>query len=237
LAIYAGFSALGLCAVSGTVPTGKAEATAMAAAKGIVRCAWSEGVDPAYERYHDEEWGVPVHDDVVHFEFLLLEGAQAGLSWWTILRKREAYRRAFSGFDAAKVARFTPRTVEKLLADPGIVRNRQKIEAAVVNARAFLAIQGEFGSFDRYVWEFVGGEPIVNRWRDQADVPATSKESDALSKDLKHRGFKFVGSTIVYAHMQATGLVNDHLVGCFRHRECSSRSLAGPRTRAARRLE
>jgi len=196
----------------------------MAAAKSIVRCAWSEGIDPAYQRYHDEEWGVPVRDDAVHFEFLVLEAAQAGLSWWTILRKREGYKRAFAGFDAAKVARFTPRTVERLMQDPSIVRNRQKIEAAVVNARGFLKIQREFGSFDAYVWEFVGGKPIVNRWRKQSDVPPTSKESDALSKDLKGRGFKFVGSTIVYAHMQATGLVNDHLVTCFRYRTCSSQT-------------
>jgi DNA-3-methyladenine glycosylase I len=189
----------------------------------LVRCPWSEGVDPAYVRYHDDEWGVPVRDDRVHFEFLVLESAQAGLSWWTILRKRGGYRRAFADFDAAKVARFTPRTVDKLLADPGIVRNRQKIEAAIANARGFLAIQREFGSFDQYVWQFVGGKPLVNRWRKQSEVPPTSKESDALSKDLKGRGFKFVGSTIVYAHMQATGLVNDHLVGCFRYAE-SSRS-------------
>ena len=196
----------------------------MAANKRIVRCAWSEGIDPAYQRYHDEEWGVPVRDDAVHFEFLVLEAAQAGLSWWTILRKREGYKRAFAGFDAAKVARFTPRTVEKLMQDASIVRNRQKIEAAVVNARGFLEIQKELGSFDRYVWEFVGGKPIVNGWRKQSDVPPTSKESDALSKDLKRRGFKFVGSTIIYAHMQATGLVNDHLVTCFRYRDCSSRT-------------
>ena len=196
----------------------------MAARKSIVRCAWSEGIDPAYQRYHDEEWGVPVRDDAVHFEFLVLEAAQAGLSWWTILRKREGYKRAFAGFDAAKVARFTPRTVERLMQDASIVRNRQKIEAAVANARGFLEIQKEFGSFDRYVWEFVGGEPIVNRWRKQSDVPPTSKESDALSKDLKNRGFKFVGSTIIYAHMQATGLINDHLVTCFRYRACSSRT-------------
>jgi DNA-3-methyladenine glycosylase I len=195
----------------------------MAASKSsIVRCGWSEGVDPAYLRYHDEEWGVPVRDDGVHFEFLVLEAAQAGLSWWTILRKREGYRRAFANFDATKVARFTPRTVEKLMQDASIVRNRQKIEAAIVNARGFLAIQKAFGSFDRYVWDFVGGRPIVNRWKKKGDVPATSPESDALSKDLKSRGFKFVGSTIVYAHMQATGLVNDHLVGCFRYRECMS---------------
>jgi DNA-3-methyladenine glycosylase I len=188
-----------------------------AAARTIERCPWSQGIDPAYERYHDEEWGVPVHDDRVHFEFLVLESAQAGLSWWTILRKREGYRRAFADFDAAKVARFTPARVEKLLANPGIVRNRQKVEAAVGNARRFLDVQKEFGSFDRYVWEFVGGRPIVNRWRTMREVPPTSAESDALSKDLKKRGFKFVGSTIVYAHMQATGLVNDHLVRCFRY--------------------
>ena len=191
----------------------------MAAKNSIVRCAWSEGVDPAYTRYHDEEWGVPVRDDLVHFEFLVLEAAQAGLSWWTILRKREGYRRAFASFDPVKVARFKERTVEKLMQDASIVRNRQKIEAAIANARGFLAIQKEFGTFDRYVWGFVGGKPIVNRWRKQGDVPPTSKESDALSKDLKARGFKFVGSTIIYAHMQATGLVNDHLVGCFRFNE------------------
>ncbi len=187
----------------------------------VSRCTWSEGVDPAYELYHDTEWGVPVRDDRTHFEFLVLESAQAGLSWWTILRKRDGYRRAFAEFDPAKVARFTSRTIEKLVGDASIVRNRQKIEAAVGNARAFLKIQEEFGSFDTYVWPFVGGAPIVNRWRKHGDVPPTSKESDALSKDLKARGLKFVGSTIVYAHMQATGLVNDHLVGCFRYRESS----------------
>ena len=196
----------------------------MAVKKSIVRCAWSEGIDPEYMRYHDEEWGVPVRDDRVHFEFLVLEAAQAGLSWWTILRKREGYRRAFAGFDATKVARFTPRAVEKLMLDASIVRNRQKIEAAVANARGFLEIQKEFGTFDRYVWSFVGDKPIVNRWRKQSDVPPTSKESDALSKDLKSRGFKFVGSTIIYAHMQATGLVNDHLVSCFRYAQSSANS-------------
>jgi len=189
----------------------------------LVRCSWSEGVDPIYERYHDTEWGVPVRDDRTHFEFLVLEGAQAGLSWWTILRKRDGYRRAFADFDAPKVARFTSRTIEKLMNDPAIVRNQQKIEATVGNARAFLKVQREFGTFDKYVWEFVGGSPIVNRWRKREDVPPTSKESDALSADLKARGFKFVGSTIVYAHMQATGLVNDHLVSCFRYRESSKR--------------
>jgi DNA-3-methyladenine glycosylase I len=202
----------------------------MAAKKSIVRCAWSEGVDPQYTRYHDEEWGVPVRDDRVHFEFLVLEAAQAGLSWWTILRKREGYRRAFADFDAGKVARFTPRTVEKLMQDASIVRNRQKIEAAIANARGFLAIQEEFGTFDGYVWRFVGDKPIVNRWRKQSDVPPTSKESDALSLDLKSRGFKFVGSTIVYAHMQATGLVNDHLMACFRYGESG-----GGRAGASRR--
>ncbi len=189
-------------------------------AKPRTRCPWSEGIDPAMERYHDVEWGVPVRDDRRHFEFLLLESAQAGLSWWTILRKREGYRRAFADFDPERVARFNARSVERLMGDAGIVRNRQKIEATIANARGFLALQEEFGSFDAYVWRFVGGRPIVNRWREQRQVPATSPESDALSKDLKQRGFKFVGSTIVYAHMQATGLVNDHLVGCFRHAEC-----------------
>jgi DNA-3-methyladenine glycosylase I len=193
-----------------------------AAKKSEVRCPWSEGIDPSYQRYHDEEWGVPVRDDKVHFEFLVLESAQAGLSWWTILRKREGYRRAFADFDATKVARFTSRTVEKLMQDPSIVRNRQKIEAAIANARGFLKVQDEFGSFDRYVWQFVGGQPIVNRWRKPSDVPPTTKESDALSKDLKGRGFKFVGPTIVYAHMQATGLVNDHLVDCFRYKTCGA---------------
>jgi DNA-3-methyladenine glycosylase I len=192
-------------------------------AKEIQRCAWSEGVDPAYTLYHDTEWGVPVRDDRVHFEFLVLESAQAGLSWWTILRKRDGYRRAFADFDAAKVARFTSRTVERLMLDASIVRNRQKIEAAIGNARSFLELQAEFGSFDTYVWRFVGGKPRVNRWKKQGDVPATTPESDALSKDLKARGFKFVGSTVVYAHMQATGLVNDHLVGCFRYRDSGRR--------------
>jgi DNA-3-methyladenine glycosylase I len=185
-----------------------------------VRCPWSESVDDRYWRYHDDEWGVPVHNDAIHFEFLILEGAQAGLSWWTILRKRDGYRRAFADFSAAAVARFNRRSVARLLADPGIVRNRLKVEAAIVNARGFLAIQEAFGSFDAYVWRFVDGRPIVNRWTKQKDVPATSAASDALSKDLKARGFKFVGSTIIYAHMQATGLVNDHLISCFRYDQC-----------------
>jgi DNA-3-methyladenine glycosylase I len=182
------------------------------------RCEWA-GTDPAMIQYHDTEWGVPTHDDVTHFEFLVLEGAQAGLSWSTILRRRAGYRKAFAGFDPAKVARFTPARVEKLLLDPGIIRNRAKVEATIRNARAFLAAQEEFGSFDAYVWDFVGGAPKVNRWRRIGQVPATSAESEALSKDLRRRGFGFVGPTIVYAHMQSTGLVNDHLVGCFRYAE------------------
>lgn len=184
----------------------------------LVRCGWC-GTDPLYVAYHDTEWGVPVHDDRMLFEFLILEGAQAGLSWITILKKREAYRRAFAGFDAGKVARFGPRQVERLLADAGIVRNRLKIEAAINNAQRFLAVQEEFGSFDAYVWRFVDGRPIVNRRKTLKQVPASTPESDALSRDLKARGFKFVGSTICYAHMQATGMVNDHLTGCFRHAE------------------
>jgi len=172
--------------------------------------------------YHDREWGVPVHNDNKHFEFLILEGAQAGLSWSIVLNKREGYRRAFSEFDPRKVARYTEKRIQKLLLDPGIIRNRQKIEAAVRNARAFLAIQEEFGSFDAYSWRFVGGEPKVNRWRVMKQIPATSTESDALSKDLKGRGFRFVGSTIIYAHMQAVGMVNDHLVECFRYREVAT---------------
>ena len=177
------------------------------------RCTWCLG-SPEYIAYHDREWGKPVHDDRVFFEFLTLEGAQAGLSWSTILAKRESYRRLFAGFDPAKVARFTPAKVEKLLLDPGIVRNRLKVVGTVRNAKAFLDVQKEFGSFDEYVWRFVGGRPKANRPRDMKGVPATSAESDALSKDLKRRGFTFVGSTIMYAFMQATGLVDDHIVGC-----------------------
>ena len=169
--------------------------------------------------YHDAEWGVPVHDDRKHFEFLVLEAAQAGLSWAIVLKKREGYRRAFSEFDPAKVARYTPARIEKLTADPAIVRNRMKIQAAVQNARAFLAVQEAFGSFDAYCWRFVGGRPRVNRPKTGAEILATSPESNAFSKDLKTRGFAFVGSTIVYAHMQAVGMVNDHLVRCFRYRE------------------
>jgi DNA-3-methyladenine glycosylase I len=183
------------------------------------RCSWAEGVDDIYLAYHDTEWGVPVHDDRKHFEFLILEGAQAGLSWITILRKREAYREAFAGFDPGKVARFGPREIRKLMNNPGIVRNRLKISAAVSNARAFLGVQKEFGSFDAHAWRFVGGRTIQGRRRTVQDIPATSPESDALSRDLKKRGFKFVGSTILYAHMQAVGMVNDHVVDCFRSRE------------------
>jgi DNA-3-methyladenine glycosylase I len=170
-------------------------------------------------QYHDREWGVPVHDDSKHFEFLVLEGAQAGLSWTIVLKKREGYRRAFDGFDPEKVARFSVERIEKLVLNPEIIRNRMKIEAAVRNARAFLNIQEEFGSFDSYCWRFVDGQPKRNRWKIMRQIPATSVESDAFSKDLKRRGFSFVGSTVVYAHMQAVGMINDHLVDCFRYRE------------------
>ena len=189
--------------------------------KKIKRCAWAEGVSLAYIEYHDAEWGVPVIDDRTQFEFLILEGAQAGLSWSTILNKRDGYRRAFADFDPLKVARYTAKRIEKLLQDPSIVRNRLKVESAVTNARAFIAVQEEFGSFSDYIWRFVDGVPIQNRFKRDRDIPATSPVSDALSKDLKQRGFKFVGSTIVYAHMQATGLVNDHVTGCFRYKACA----------------
>ena len=190
---------------------------------GRIRCPWSNtGLNEAYVRYHDEEWGVPVRDDRTQFEFLILEGAQAGLSWSTILNKRAGYREAFADFDAERVARFNKRTVERLMRFPGIVRNRLKIESAITNARCFLKVQDEFGSFVDYSWAFVGGRSIVNAWTDLGQIPATSPVSDAFSKDLQKRGFKFVGSTIIYAHMQATGMVNDHVVGCFRHREVAS---------------
>jgi DNA-3-methyladenine glycosylase I len=191
-------------------------------AKSVTRCRWAEGVSPQYIEYHDTEWGVPVHDDRVQFEFLILEGAQAGLSWSTILNKRDGYRRLFANFDPEQVARFTARRVEKILQDPAIVRNRLKVESAVSNARAFLEVQAEFGSFCDYVWRFVDGKPIQTRIRKDSDVPATTPESDALSKDLKKRGFRFVGSTIVYAHMQATGMVNDHVANCFRRKVCAA---------------
>lgn len=186
--------------------------------KNDARCPWCLSFED-YIRYHDEEWGVPVHDDNKHFEFLILEGAQAGLSWATVLKKREGYRKNFANFDPVKVARFTETKMEKILTDPGIIRNRLKVAAAVNNAKRFLALQKEFGSFDKYIWSFVNGKPIVNKLKTLKEAPATSKESDALSKDLLKRGFKFVGSTIIYAHMQACGLVNDHLVDCFRYKE------------------
>ena len=186
---------------------------------GRKRCGWASLADPAYRRYHDEEWGVPVHDDRVIFEFLVLEGAQAGLSWGTILRKRENFRRAFSEFDPKKVARFDGRKVNSLLKDPGIIRNRLKVESAVQNARAFLSVQDEFGSFDSFVWRFVGGRSKMNRWKTMKEIPAKTPESEAMSRDLLARGFRFVGPTICYAHMQATGMVNDHVSSCFRYKE------------------
>jgi len=190
--------------------------------KKIRRCAWAEGVSPAYIEYHDTEWGVPVFDDRRQFEFLILEGAQAGLSWSTILNKREGYRAAFADFDPQKVARFTRQRIAKLLQNPAIVRNRLKVESAVTNAKVFLDVRDEFDGFSNYIWQFVDGKPRQNRWRQDSDVPATSPESDAMSKDMKKRGFRFVGSTILYAHMQATGLVNDHVTGCFRQCECAA---------------
>jgi DNA-3-methyladenine glycosylase I len=188
-----------------------------------MRCTWAKN-DLAVA-YHDTEWGVPMHDDGVLFEFLILEGAQAGLSWDTILRKRENYRKAFDGFDVNKVAKYTDKKIAKLLLDEGIIRNRLKIAAAVTNAKSFLKVQKEFGSFDSYIWSFVDGKPIVNKWKDTSEVPARTDVSDTISKDMKKRGFSFVGSTIIYAHMQAAGMVNDHLVSCFRYRECQNREL------------
>ena len=179
------------------------------------RCSWVNVDHALLREYHDREWGVPTHDDSRHFEFLVLEAAQAGLSWSIVLNKREGYRRAFNQFDPEKVARYSPARIDKLAADPGIVRNRMKIAAAVKNARAFLAVQKEYGSFDAYCWQFVNGRPRQNRWSSMRQIPATTAESDAFSRDLKRRGFGFVGTTIIYAHMQATGLVNDHLLSCF----------------------
>lgn len=203
-------------------------------AERLKRCAWAGDSDPLYIDYHDSEWGVPVWDDRTQFEFLVLEGAQAGLSWSTVLTKREGYRKAFAGFDPEKVARFTERRIAKILENPGIIRNRLKVNAAVNNAREFLEVQEEFDGFCNYIWRFVDGRPKQNRRRRDSDIPATSAESDAMSRDLKQRGFKFVGSTILYAHMQATGMVNDHVTSCFRHRECAA--LAGPaRRKPARR--
>jgi DNA-3-methyladenine glycosylase I len=192
------------------------------AATAVRRCEWASlENDPAYLTYHDEEWGLPSHDEGHLFEMLVLEGAQAGLSWSTILHKRDGYRKAFAGFDVAKVARFTPAKVERLLQDPGIVRNRLKVESTVANARATLAVREELGSLDAYVWSFVGGSPIVNRWRRLGTIPAETDESHAMSKDLKRRGFRFVGPTVCYAFMQATGMVNDHVTSCFRWAELS----------------
>ena len=197
--------------------------------KKIKRCGWAGETSLTYIEYHDKEWGVPVWDDQVQFEFLILEGAQAGLSWSTILNKREGYRKAFAEFDPQKVARFTPKRLEKILQNPNVVRNRLKVHSAVTNAKAFLALQEEYDGFCNYIWQFVGGKPKQNRFRSTSAMPATSPESDALSKDLKKHGFKFVGSTIVYAHMQATGMVNDHLVSCFRHNECKALASKRPR--------
>jgi len=182
------------------------------------RCGWGES-DPLYVVYHDEEWGIPIHEDRTLFEFLILEGAQAGLSWLTVLRKRENYRKAFDRFDPQKVSRYKESKIAELLANDGIIRNRLKINAAIANATAFLKVQKEFGTFDAYIWQFVGGHPIKNKWSSLKEIPAKTAESEAMSKDLRHRGFKFVGSTICYAFMQACGLVNDHIVSCFRHRQ------------------
>ena len=191
------------------------------------RCKWATDGNELYVDYHDHEWGVPQHDDRVLFEFLILEGAQAGLSWSTILNKREGYRKAFSGFDPGKVARYDKTRINRLLQDPAIVRNRLKVESAVINARAFLDVQEEFGSFDAYIWRFTGGKPIQNSWKTMKQVPASTRESDEMSKDLKSRGFKFVGTTIMYAHMQATGMVNDHTVNCFRWKQLQGRAVRG----------
>jgi DNA-3-methyladenine glycosylase I len=189
----------------------------MSIGTALHRCHWAK--TDVMIAYHDQEWGVPVHDDRLLFEFLILEGAQAGLSWETILRKRPRYRKVFDNFEAKKIVRYKRKKIRQLLADPGIVRNRLKIEAAIRNARAFLAVQGEFGSFDKYIWQFVGGRPKVNHWRSLKQVPAETKESEAMSRDLSRRGFKFVGPTICYAFMQAVGMVNDHAVSCFRSAE------------------
>lgn len=213
-------SAKGRVATAPT-PNRAREYPSVPTADGMLRCRWVSN-DPLYLKYHDEEWGVPVRDDRKHFEFLVLEAAQAGLSWLTVLRKREGYRSSFAGFDPQKVSKFGPEHVEKLLQNAGIIRNRLKIESAINNAKRFLEVQKEFGSFDAYAWRFVGGMPKVNRWREHGLVPPTSPESDTFSRDLKQRGFKFVGSTVIYAHMQAIGMVNDHLTDCFRFREICS---------------
>jgi DNA-3-methyladenine glycosylase I len=220
--VYAIEGALRDCAWNKLPAKRKAQLKAAATDAIKPRCAWPAG-DPKMLRYHDEEWGVPTHDDRKHFEFLILEGAQAGLSWRTVLHKRAAYRAAFANFDPRRVAHFDARKVKVLMKNTGIIRNRLKIESTISNARAFLAVQKEFGSFDRYIWQFVGGQPIVNRWTSLSQIPARTAVSDAVSADLKKRGFRFVGSTIIYAHMQATGLVNDHLVGCYRYRTLARR--------------
>ena len=183
------------------------------------RCFWAQSTDPLYQAYHDQEWGVPVHDDRLLFEFLILEGSQAGLSWYTILRKRANYRQAFDGFDAQRIARYDDQKITELLSNPGIIRNRLKINAAILNARAFIKIQQEFGSFDAYMWDFVDGQPVINAWTDGHQIPAETDLSRSMSKDLFQRGFRFVGPTICYAHMRAVGMVNDHTIDCFRYQE------------------
>ena len=193
------------------------------AAKKVKRCGWGES-DPLYLRYHDKEWGVPLHNDRRLFEMLILEGTQAGLSWLIVLRKREEYRKAFDNFDASRIARYTERKVQKLLSNPGIIRNRLKVTATIGNARAFLKVQEEFGSFDKFLWSFVGGKPRQNRFKRLQEIPTRTPESDAMSRELKKRGFRFVGSTICYAFMQAVGMVNDHLVSCYRHKEITERA-------------
>ncbi len=184
------------------------------------RCAWANG-DPLYEKYHDAEWGVPLYDDDLLFEFLVLEGFQAGLSWLTVLKKRENFRKAFDNFDARKIAKYNQKKVGKLMLDAGIIRNKLKINSAVSNAQAFLKVQKEFGTFSDYFWKFTDGKPIVNKWKDMGQIPAKTELAETISKDMKNRGFKFVGPTIIYAHMQATGMVNDHLISCFRWKECT----------------
>jgi DNA-3-methyladenine glycosylase I len=197
--------------------------------KTLTRCPWGPGGDELMQRYHDEEWGVPVHDDNTHFEFLILEMFQAGLSWLTVLRKRDAFRLAFASFDPKRVAKFGQANVARLLNDTGIIRNRLKIEVAVNNAKKFLEVQKEFGSFDKCIWDFVDGKPVVNTWKDISEIPPRTELSDRVSADLKKRGFKFVGSTIMYAHLQATGLVNDHVINCFRYREVGEEKEPNPK--------
>lgn len=191
----------------------------------LTKCEWIKNQSDDYVKYHDEEWGVPVYDDKIHFEFLILEGAQAGLSWATILKRRNGYREAFANYDVQKVSTYNQAKVEELLLNPGIIRNRLKVEGAIINAAKFIEVQQEFGSFSDYIWSFVNHEPIINSWKQMSEVPGTSQESDKLSKDLKKRGFKFVGSTIMYAHMQACGLINDHTTDCYRYEVCIRMSL------------